>query len=192
MTRSVHISLLGITLLLGVLLSLGYQQAPAEAATTASGTATAQGNQDGQHADEVRRLAQGPKQTAKTVDVEFDDIATQTKTFIGYNNSIELTPEQKRIKAEALSSIPAPCCSEFPLATCCCPCNLAKSVWGLTKYLIAERGYGVDQVREAAVRWVKAVNPGGFSGTVCKTGGCGRSFSQNGCGGMNESNIKSS
>ncbi len=163
MTRSTHTSLMVTALLLGAFLSLGY---PQEAASQAA-------------------------EPAVEVDIEFDDIPALTKKFIGYNRSIQLTPDQERIKAAALSSIPAPCCSEFPLATCCCPCNLAKSVWGLTKHLITDRGYGVDQVQVAAVRWVNAVNPNGFSGTVCKTGGCGRPFSQNGCGGMNENDIKS-
>ena len=129
---------------------------------------------------------------AKTDTVEtvagltFHDVAAQTREFIGYDGSIQLTPEQEAIRVEALSAIPAPCCSDNSAATCCCPCNMAKSVWGLSKYLITEKGADVAQVRQAAQDWFRFINPTGFSGDTCYIGGCNRAFKDNGCGGMNE------
>jgi hypothetical protein len=117
--------------------------------------------------------------------VEFTDTRSQAVEFIGYHESIALTPEQELIKNTALSSIAAPCCSDFTAATCCCPCNLAKSIWGLANVLIVEHDYGVDQLRQAAVDWIAFTNPAGYSGDACFTaGGCERSFEKNGCGGM--------
>lgn len=119
-------------------------------------------------------------------EVVFDDVEAQTEQFITYQRTITLTAEQEAIKKEALEALPAPCCSDNSAYTCCCPCNLSRSTWGLSNYLIAERGAGVKEVREAAARWIEAVNPDGFSGDVCYSrGGCMRPFEHNGCGGMN-------
>ena len=109
--------------------------------------------------------------------------------FIGYNSSIELTPDQEKVKKEALDAVPAPCCNDNTANTCCCPCNLAKTIWGLSHYLIARQGCDVEQVKETVRRWIVFINPHGFSGDVCYTGGCGRAFSRNGCGGMSEDEI---
>jgi hypothetical protein len=116
----------------------------------------------------------------------FTDARTQAKEFIAYYRSIKLTPEQERIKVEALAALRAPCCSEYTLATCCCPCNMSKSVWGMSAWLITEKGSGVAEVRQAAVDWVAFINPNGFTGDTCPTGGCNRPFEHNGCGGMKE------
>lgn len=116
----------------------------------------------------------------------FHDVAAQTEELIGYDDSIELTPAQEAIRVEALSAIPAPCCSDNSAATCCCPCNMAKATWGLSKYLITEKDAGVEEVRQAAQDWFRFINPAGFSGDVCYTGGCNRAFKDNGCGGMNK------
>ncbi len=115
----------------------------------------------------------------------------QAATFISYNRSITLTSAQRGIMERALSSIPAPCCAKYTMATCCCPCNLAKSSWGLSKYLIAERGYEAPQVRKTVLEWLRVTNPGGYTGNACFTGGCARSFADNGCGGMNEKQVVS-
>lgn len=56
----------------------------------------------------------------------------------------------------------------------------------MTHYLIAQKGYNAVQVQAAAKAWITYVNPNGFSGDVCQTGGCSRSFAQNGCGGMDD------
>lgn len=121
--------------------------------------------------------------------IEFTSVKEQTPKFIEYYKTIKLTPEQEKIKTDALSAIPAPCCSDFSIATCCCPCNLAKSIWGLSGYLITEHGYGVEQVRDAAKGWISFVNKSGYSGDTCKTGGCGHAFKDSGCGGMKEDTL---
>ncbi len=113
----------------------------------------------------------------------------EIKTFIGFYHSIRLSPEQERLKVEALSAMSAPCCSRYSLATCCCPCNMAKAAWGLAARLITEKGYSSDQIRQAEASWLKRVNPNGFSGDSCFTGGCTRPMRANGCGGMKEESI---
>jgi hypothetical protein len=122
--------------------------------------------------------------------IEFSDARTQAVEFIGYYRSIALTPDQARVRDSALSTIPAPCCEEFSLATCCCPCNLAKSAWGLAHLLIARYGSTVEEVNAAALRWLKFINEDGFSGDACFTGGCRRPFKDNGCGGMDDGHVE--
>jgi hypothetical protein len=109
--------------------------------------------------------------------------------LIELHRSIRLTPEQAAIRDRALGVLPAPCCAQYPLATCCCPCNLAKAAWGLAAYRIAVRGEGEAQVRDAVERWLRATNPGGYTGDACFRGGCERPFHENGCGGMDETRL---
>lgn len=132
--------------------------------------------------------AASPVQRVRS-DVTFSGTREETERFIAYYKSIRLTPEQERVKVEALASIPAPCCSENPLATCCCPCNMAKAAWGLSAWLIGEKSYDAAQVRQAAKDWLAAANPGGFSGDACDKGGCSRPIRENGCGGMNDAQV---
>lgn len=127
-------------------------------------------------------IAAAPK--PKASDLKFTDVQAQTKEFIGYYKTIQLTSEQEAIKRAALTQLPAPCCSENTAYTCCCPCNMAKSVWGLSAYLITQKGYDAEHLKAKVAEWHKFINPAGFSGNVCSTGGCGRSFAKNGCGGM--------
>jgi len=117
-------------------------------------------------------------------DLEFTDARTQAREFAGYNQSIQLTPEQEAVKKEALTAIPAPCCSDNTSYTCCCPCNMAKTIWGLSNWLIAEKGYDAPQVKKAVEDWIAFINPAGFSGDVCYTGRCGLPWAKGGCGGM--------
>jgi hypothetical protein len=117
------------------------------------------------------------------------DARAQAEIYIDYYQSIQLTPEQEKIKEEALSSMPAPCCSNSTAATCCCPCNLAKSVWGLSAFLIAKRNYNVAQTKKAVTEWLEIANPEGYTGDSCYNGRCNHSFDENGCGGMNEEKI---
>lgn len=126
---------------------------------------------------------------AVRTDVVFSGKRDETERFIAYYQSIHLTPEQERVKVEALAAIPAPCCSNNPLATCCCPCNMAKAAWGLSAWLITEKGYGVAQVQQAARDWLAAANPRGFSGDSCYSGGCTRPIRENGCGGMDQGKV---
>ena len=119
----------------------------------------------------------------------FSDVEAQTRTFIGYHHSIKLTRDQEAIKARALNSIPAPCCSDKPMRTCCCDCNLAKAVWGMSNYAVAKLGYSEAQLRDKVIEWLAFINPGGFTGDSCYTGRCGLAFNDNGCGGMEESRL---
>lgn len=122
----------------------------------------------------------------KADDLRFTDVAKQTAEFMGYYKSIQLTPEQEAVKKEALTAIPAPCCKENTAFTCCCPCNGAKAWWGLSHYLIAKKGYDAVQVKTKVEEWFRFINPAGFPGNTCSTGGCGRPFHKAGCGGMGE------
>lgn len=122
--------------------------------------------------------------------VKFTDAHRQAAEFIAYDRSIDLTREQKKVMDEALTTIPAPCCAKYSIATCCCPCNLAKATWGLSKFLIANQHYDARQVKATVNEWLQFTNPSGYTGDACFTGGCARSFSKNGCGGMDEHHIQ--
>jgi hypothetical protein len=130
--------------------------------------------------------------TLKREPLVFRDSVSQAKEFIGYYHSIALNPQQQKVKEEALGSIKAPCCHDYSILTCCCPCNSAKAVWGLSHYLIARQGYGTAELRAAVTRWLHFINPAGYTGNACYRGGCSRAFAENGCGGMSESNIVAS
>jgi len=121
--------------------------------------------------------------------IQFKDVRSQTVEFIGYYTSIKLTKQQEQTKQDALSSIPAPCCSSYSIATCCCPCNLAKSVWGLSNYLIAKKNYDSQHLKLAVLEWMNFTNGNGYTGDACFQGGCGQPFKNNGCGGMKEDNV---
>ncbi|MEM7051570.1 MAG: hypothetical protein AAF604_18020 [Acidobacteriota bacterium] len=117
--------------------------------------------------------------------IPFDDPKALSQQFIGWESSIKLTAAQEAIKKEALEALPAPCCSDNTAYTCCCPCNMSLTIWGLSNKLIAEHGYDAEQVREKVKDWITTINPDGFSGRVCYTaGGCMKPFAEGGCGGM--------
>ncbi|HLE57045.1 MAG TPA: hypothetical protein VJB15_08180 [Rhodothermia bacterium] len=122
--------------------------------------------------------------------LRFTDARRQAAEFIAYDREIALSPDQKQVMDAALSSIPAPCCSQYSIATCCCPCNLAKATWGLSKHLIAHRQATSSEVNAAATEWLRFTNPVGYTGDACFTGGCNRSFEHNGCGGMNDRQVQ--
>ena len=126
---------------------------------------------------------------ADSKSIEFTDLKGQMKEFIGYYRAIELTPEQEAVKKAALDTRPAVCCSDYTAYTCCCDCNLSKSLWGLANYLIALRGMSAEEVAEVTADWMKFTNPNGYSGNACYTGGCARSPRANGCGGMEEGDL---
>jgi len=134
-----------------------------------------------------------------------------TQQFIDWYNSIELSAEEQAIRDVALSSQVAPCCDEYPMSTCCCECNLARSVWGLSAYLITEKDYGVNRVQEATSQWLNFIRPDYYVGRAleeegidperwgfttessCFAGHCNRPFYTEtssshlgGCGGMEE------
>jgi hypothetical protein len=125
-----------------------------------------------------------------------------TQRLIDYYNAARLTSEQKSTMQKALLPLKAPCCDDNSMATCCCPCNLAKSVWGLSSYLIAEKNYDAEQVRESALQWLRfihnnyyiiqelksrGVDPATYGlshENPCYVGKCELPFMQGGCGGM--------
>jgi hypothetical protein len=82
--------------------------------------------------------------------------------------------------------LPAACCKEFSQATCCCICNLSKSVWGLSKHLIANKKYTAIQVRETVQKWIDFTHPNGYAGDSCPSRRCGHAFHKDGCGGMGD------
>jgi hypothetical protein len=122
--------------------------------------------------------------------LDFAEPRQRAAELISYDRSIALSAAQQRVMSEALSSIPAPCCAKFSIATCCCPCNLAKSTWGLAKVLIARQQASASQVKDAARQWLEFTNSAGYRGDACFTGGCERPFDHNGCGGMNEEHLR--
>jgi hypothetical protein len=122
-------------------------------------------------------------------DFEFTDAEQDAKRFMAWEAEIELTDAQEQVMKDALEPMPAPCCSDNSAYTCCCPCNLAKSWWGLSKHLIAERGAGVEEVRTTVQQWFDRLNPEGFSGDICGTGSCNRALRENGCGGMSPAHV---
>ena len=113
----------------------------------------------------------------------------ETLKFMKWYDEIELTEEQEAIRFEALDAIPAACCSSFSAATCCCECNMSRAIWGLSKHLIVNEDYNVEQVRAAVTEWYQVTNPSGFSGDSCFTGRCGKPMAENGCGGMQKHNL---
>jgi len=108
----------------------------------------------------------------------------ETERLLAFDDAITLTPEQEAVRVAALTPLAAPCCKQFSAATCCCKCNMARARAGLAKHLIAVEGADEERVRNTVTAWHQAINPGGWSGDSCFTGGCGRAFHSNGCGGM--------
>ncbi len=125
----------------------------------------------------------------KTKKPVFSDVRAHATELVGYASSIYLSPEQQKIKEEVLSSIPTTCCKKFSMLTCCCPCNMAMTIWGLSNYMLAHHGADAGQLRVAVNEWVKTIGPKGFTGDACDTGGCARPFAKNGCGGMDKDHL---
>lgn len=136
-----------------------------------------------------RPAAPGTAEVLLAGKLRFTDVAAQSREFIGYHSTIHLTAAQEAIKREVLEAMPAACCRNSNAYTCCCTCNLSKTVWGLSNYVLAQHGASADQLRQVLRAWYDYTNPGGYSGDVCYDGGCSRAFHENGCGGMSESNV---
>lgn len=133
--------------------------------------------------------SQGNTQAARGQKPLFHDVRAQTKQFIAWSDSIMLTPEQQKIKEEVLSSIPTTCCSKFSMLTCCCACNMAKTIWGLSNHMLAHEGADAKRLRAAVLEWTRFIGPKGFTGDACFKGGCARPFADNGCGGMDAEKV---
>ncbi len=119
----------------------------------------------------------------------FKDALAQSREFMGYYHAIELTPEEEAIKKQVLGAMPAACCSDSTAYTCCCPCNLSKTIWGLSNYVITEHDVNAKELRGVVDTWMAFVNPNGYTGNACHTGGCNGSLSGAGCGGMQEDKL---
>ena len=119
----------------------------------------------------------------------FHNVESQTKAFISYYKDIALSPKEMKVREAALSSIPAPCCDSYSAATCCCVCNLARSIWGLSNYLIHEESYSAGELKSTVLEWLAFTNPNGYSGNACFNGGCQRPFARDVCGGMEEGRL---
>lgn len=123
------------------------------------------------------------------VRVASDALRQRTMELVGYAGSIQLTPEQQRVKIAALEGIPAACGRRNTLDVRCCSCNLGKTVSGLANTLIAGEHADVARVRQAVVDWLDETNPQGYAGDACDRHRCDRPFRQDGCGGMAEAKI---
>jgi hypothetical protein len=129
-------------------------------------------------------LATSATQEVDWLHGKFAGTEAEVKTLMGHYAAIQLTPEQEAVRVAALEDLPAFCCSRFSAATCCCECNLSRTLWGLSKFLITQKDATAPQVRAAVVAWTETVNPGGYAGNACFTGGCIRPMREGGCGGM--------
>lgn len=133
---------------------------------------------------------------------EFKGTREEAQSFMDKNREITLTPEQEKIRLLALDQkdgegnpvVPAPCCADKTAATCCCECNLARTIWGLSKSLIVT-GADATEVQEAVRAWTKALNPSGYAGvknvdeSACYAGKCNGPLNSDACGGMKENNL---
>ena len=133
----------------------------------------------------------GGAYSASSDEIVFSDVEEQTRQFMEWERTIRLTPEQEALKKEALGAIPAPCCSDNSAYTCCCPCNLSRTIWGLSNYLITKQDASAERIRAKVTEWIGYVNPGGYtSGDTCyRRGGCRRAFKHDGCGGMSAGHV---
>ena len=132
----------------------------------------------------------GGAYSASSDEIVYSDVKEQTRQFMEWEKTIRLTPQQEARKKEALSAIPAPCCSDNSAYTCCCACNVSRTIWGLTNHLITKQDASPEQIRAKVTEWVGFINPQGYkSGDTCYTAGCPRAFKHDGCGGMSASHV---
>lgn len=134
-------------------------------------------------------LGFGSSSATAADEIVFQDAEAQARQFIEWERTIHLNPDQERIKKAALSAIPAPCCSDNSAYTCCCPCNMSRTIWGLANHMIARQGADAAAVRVKAKEWIAYINPNGYDGKACYTGRCPRPFREDGCGGMKASQL---
>ncbi len=176
--------------LAGLLLAWGCNSAAPVATNSAGPTGTA--------ADLLATYPQSGDPTSYGLPLAVDNSAM----LIGYEQQYKLTAAQEAVKREALTALRAPCCDDRTMYTCCCPCNLAKTVWGLANYLIVEKSYDAAAVRDAVTQWLHFIRPDyyavqdltaqGLSPAdyglrdvdSCYDGLCEEPFSRGGCAGM--------
>ena len=103
-------------------------------------------------------------------EIKFHDVESQSRQFMKWYADIKLTASQESVKKTALDPIPAPCCSDNSAYTCCCPCNMSRTIWGLSQYMIAKQNATAPAVRTKVKEWISFIGPNGFSGSACYTG----------------------
>ncbi len=116
-------------------------------------------------------------------------LALPMEQLIAFDAHILLSQEEEDIRRAALTAIPAPCCKDNTAYTCCCPCNLARAWWGLSKLLITEHGQNAAEVQANVERWIADLRPEGFPGNSCYTGMCTTAAKDGGCSGMSPNHI---
>jgi hypothetical protein len=127
--------------------------------------------------------------------------------FADWYYEIRLSPTEERTLAEALGAIPTPCCDDTRLTRCCCEeggliCNLVRSARGLGAWLVREKGFSGEKLREAVEEWLRFVHPDYYVARAlkemgqdpeiygfpkkgaCYRGWCEVPLSRGGCGGM--------
>ena len=108
-------------------------------------------------------------------EIKFHDAESQSRVFMKWYTDIPLTPSQESVKKAALDPIPAPCCSDNSAYTCCCPCNISRTIWGLSQYMIAKQDataefictrlfqfFAADEVTEEGRRCIAAMKEAYF------------------------------
>lgn len=127
--------------------------------------------------------------------------------FADWFYTVELTPEQATVVKQVLSEIPAPCCDDNSVYSCCCTkngeiCNLTRSARGLAHWLVTARGFEGEDLKAAVEEWLRfahrdyylaqalrerGISPGKYGlstrGT-CYQGECELPMRRGGCGGM--------
>ena len=84
--------------------------------------------------------------------------------FADWFYTVELTPEQATVVKQVLSEIPAPCCDDNSVYSCCCTkngkiCNLTRSARGLAHWLVAARGFEGEDLKAAVEEWLRFLKP---------------------------------
>jgi hypothetical protein len=120
----------------------------------------------------------------ETCPVPFHTDRAAIEKLYSYDDTLELTPRQQQLAAEALDRLPSFCMRGQSAASRCCGCNLGRATWGLAKYLLVVKGYSVQQVRAGVDAWQASVNPKGHGDHACPSAHCYLAFRENGCGGM--------
>lgn len=66
---------------------------------------------------------------------------------------------------------------------------MAKSIWGLSNFMLVRHNATVAELRTAVGGWIRVINPAGFSSDACRKRGCDRPFAKNGCAGMSHDRL---
>lgn len=145
------------------------------------------------------------KETAYGMPLSWDN----AQTFADWYYEVRLSPGETKLLQRALADIPTPCCDDTRITRCCCErsgliCNLVRSARGLAAWLIREKGFDEEGVREAVLQWVTFAHRGYFLARALRERGadpadyglttqgacyrqlCELPMRKGGCGGMGE------